>query len=188
MSAFVEVPLEKCYRLTNSGPVIVVSAGDGNRVSACPVAWYHSHSDAPPQFLLTLAGSHLTSELALASGYLAIGIPTADLADKVLYLGSVSGHEEDKLTRLGLKVVSGQSHPSVPVLTDLAAFMECAVLKVLDEDLILVEALRAEARVGALGEDSVWNQQAFPTLHHLGGKSFGVLNNRLDVKAAKVGQ
>jgi hypothetical protein len=66
--------------------------------------------------------------------------------------------------------------------------MECAVVKVLDEDLVLVEALRAEVREGALGADAVWNQRQFPTLHHLGGASFGVLDNRTDFKPAKVGQ
>ena len=61
-----------------------------------------------PMWLVLVRPSRYTYKLIEESGEFTVNVPGADLADAVAYCGSHSGHNEDKLAKLGFTVIAGQ--------------------------------------------------------------------------------
>lgn len=180
---YVSVPEDKGYRVLNSCPVILVSTSDGSHPDACAVAWYHPHNFDPFEVVLTISTGHKTWENLKASGVLGINVPTADWAGRVTRLGSVSGREQkDKLAQAGVSVQAGLAIPELPMLAGCAALLECRVTK-LDEDegLVFVKVERCRVAEGALSAEHTWNAVKYPTLHHLGGTEFGIVERSVRI-------
>ncbi len=179
------VPLPWAYRLLNHGPLVLLSTTDGERANVSTVAWARPCRKDPPQFCLTVGTSHRTYKNLARTGHVGINIPTADLADLVLYCGRNSGHNVDKVALRKIAMRPGAELRNLPLVEACAAWMEC---RVLPESLatgtseLRVEAVAAACRTGVLSPVFSWNVEAFPTLHHLGGTRFMVGERMMTVE------
>ncbi len=178
----VTVDLQWAYRLMGFGPLVLVSTTDGIRPDVAAIAWCSPCAKHPPTFALAIGKRHKTYQNIMKTGYFGINVPTADLTELVLYSGTVSGNNVDKFHERRIPYHSGQELTKLPLLTDCAAWLECKLIPSLesgDNSLIVGEAVAASSRAGVLKEDHTWNAEEYPTLHHLGGRSFLVGERRI---------
>jgi flavin reductase (DIM6/NTAB) family NADH-FMN oxidoreductase RutF len=170
------VPRSRIYRLLNHGPLVLVSTTDGEVPNACPVAWVMPAEMDPPRLALVLDPEHRTAENLLTVPECVVQIPTADLVELVVQLGTRSGHDGDKLGALSVATAPARE-VRPPRLAACAAWIECRVAGTPEADgtvVLLLDALSAEVRPGALDERGLWDVARFPTLHHLGSHRFAV--------------
>ena len=179
------IPLPWAYRLLNHGPLVLLSTTDGSTPDVSTVAWSKPCRKDPPQFCLTVGTSHRTYKNLARTGIVGINIPTADLADLVLYCGRNSGDDVDKVSARSIELRPGEELTELPLIASCAAWLECRVLPECLEagtSDLTVEAVAASCRAGVLSPEYSWNVEAFPTLHHLGGTRFMVGERMMTVE------
>lgn len=175
------VPLERCYRLLNHGPTVLVSAAHAGKRNVMAAAWNMALDFTPPKVAVVLDKSTYTRKLIEASGRFALGVPAAQIADETLAVGSVSGlaqddGEVDKFARYGLDTFQGEKIDA-PLIVGCVGWLECVhisephIEKTYDLFLGEVVAAWADARAYA---DGRWNLEnpALRTLHHVAGGYF----------------
>jgi flavin reductase (DIM6/NTAB) family NADH-FMN oxidoreductase RutF len=178
----VTVDSDWAYRLMGFGPLVLVTTSDGIRPDVSAIAWCCPCAKNPATFALAIGKRHKTYQNIMKTGYFGINIPTADLTDLVLYSGTVSGNKVDKFEERRIPYHFGKTLTKVPLLTECAAWLECKLVPSLetgDNSLIVGEAAGASCKKGVLTDDHTWNVEQFPTLHHLGGRSFLVGEKRI---------
>lgn len=106
------VPLDKCYRLLNHGPTVLVSAEHGGEVDVMAAAWACALDFSPPKISVVLDKSSRTRDLVEASGWLALQLPTQAMADLTVGVGTDSAHQvPDKLSRHGVRLFAPRRAP-----------------------------------------------------------------------------
>jgi flavin reductase (DIM6/NTAB) family NADH-FMN oxidoreductase RutF len=170
----VSIPSSNVYRLLNHGATVLVSTTDGVNANVCTVAWISPCLKSPPRFSLKVGTRHKTYENLASNKILGLNIPLADDAGLVMYCGTRSGYKIDKIADRPIELFSGSEIPELPLLKTCAAWLECRVIgeAEVEPGLLVVEAVAARTRPDVLREDGTWNQEDFPTLHHLGGRRF----------------
>ncbi len=177
---FTPVPLDKCYRLMNHGPTVLVSARhDGvDNVMAAAWACVLDYGDAP-KVTVVLDKATRTRELIEASGRFALQLPCVAQARLTVAVGTHSAREmPDKLSRLGVPVFSAPGH-ELPLVQGCVGWLVCRLLpephnqQAYDLFIGQVEAAWADERVFRQGR---WHFDEAPddlrTLHHVAGGQF----------------
>jgi len=189
------VALNQAYRLINHGPTVLVSAAHQGRRNLMAAAWNMPLDFNPPKVAVVIDKATATRGLLEASGWLALNIPCAALANVTLTVGSVTALEDtpltqpDKFSALGLAtwVPSSSDEASVPcasntppLVSDCIAWLLCKQLPAPElaqaHDLFLAEvtAAWADDRVFAQGKYRPLEQWPahLRTLHHMGAGHF----------------
>ena len=104
--------------------VLVITRNDDGRINLMAVGWVAVVSDEPPMFMLGIDHPAYTLELIRKHREFVVAYPSKEMADAVLYAGTVHGHNEDKGSKSGLKFSPGIKG-NVPLLTDAVANFEC---------------------------------------------------------------
>jgi flavin reductase (DIM6/NTAB) family NADH-FMN oxidoreductase RutF len=177
---FTSVPLDKCYRLMNHGPTVLVSArSDGvDNVMAAAWAGVLDFGDAP-KVTVVLDKSTRTRELIEASGRFALQLPCAAQAKLTVAVGSHSAHDmPNKLDHLGVTTFTVSAH-DVPLVQGCVGWLICRLLpephnqQTYDLFIGQVEAAWADERVFSQGR---WHFDTAPdelrTIHHVAGGQF----------------
>jgi flavin reductase (DIM6/NTAB) family NADH-FMN oxidoreductase RutF len=171
----VQIPLNKIYRLLNHCPLVLVSTTDGRLPNAAPISWCMPMDLDPPRMALCMSRDHRTYANLRATGDVVLNIPTTEMLDTIMFLGSHSGHEmPDKLAQAGIASLPSKKVVA-PRLAGCLAWIEAVVVE-LNEDApdnpLIVEARYAEAVDGFMDAAFVVHVERFPALHHLGGTRF----------------
>jgi flavin reductase (DIM6/NTAB) family NADH-FMN oxidoreductase RutF len=168
--------LDRCYRLLNHGPTILVSTSDGRAPNACPIAWCMPIDFDPARFALVISDAHKTYENLQLVPECVLNLPTVEALREVMICGNESGRGGDKLARAGIA-----HHPSTlvrpPRLDCCVAWIEARVvaLPAAEQDFaVVVEVLVAECRPGAMTPEGFLDVEKVRTLHHLGGNRFAL--------------
>lgn len=127
MSDRLPVPLEKAYRLMNHGPTVLVSARHGDAINVMAAAWSMPLDFDPPKVAVVLDKTTLTRRMVEASGEFALMVPSRDLAQLTLQVGSTTGREVDKFSVFGASYWTGEQ-VGAPLLDDCLAWLECRML------------------------------------------------------------
>ena len=100
-----------------------------------------------------------------------IAIPTVDLLDKVVGIGTCSGADTDKFRRFGLTPVRGR-HVRAPLIRECLANIECKVVDIITKhDIVVLDGVAA------------WfdgSRKEKRTLHAVGDGTFVVDGRKLD--------
>jgi flavin reductase (DIM6/NTAB) family NADH-FMN oxidoreductase RutF len=172
----IDVPLAKCYRLLNHGPVTLVTSASAGRSNVMAASWAMPLDFDPPKVLLVVDGTTLTRELIDASGEFALNIPPRALADATYEAGSRSGRELDKWQALGLMPFPA-TRIGTPLLEGCVAWLECRVRPEPDierrYDLFIADVVAASAD-DRVFVDGRWRfgEDDLRTLHHVAGGQF----------------
>src|SRR5574343_666541 len=132
--------LSKAFTLIEPGPVILVTTHDGNKANIMTLSWTMV-MDFTPHFALTtgawnhsFAALHETRECVIA-------IPTIDLLDKVVGIGTCSGADTDKFARFGLTPLPAHLIGPPPIRECLAN-IECKVVDMVKKhNIVVVEGI-----------------------------------------------
>jgi flavin reductase (DIM6/NTAB) family NADH-FMN oxidoreductase RutF len=149
----------KAFMLIEPGPVVFVTTYDGKKNNVMTISWTMV-MDFTPKFAITTGAWNYSYAALRKSKECVISIPTVDLLDKIVGVGTCSGADTDKFAKFGLTPVEG-THVRSPLIRECLANIECKVIDIITKHDILVLAgvaayfdeARAEKRtVHAIGD------------------------------------
>jgi flavin reductase (DIM6/NTAB) family NADH-FMN oxidoreductase RutF len=164
------MPLSKAFTLIEPGPVTLVTTHDKSRSNIMTITWAMV-MDFTPRFAITTGPWNYSYHALRTTKECVIAIPTVDLIDKVVGVGTCSGEDTNKFEKFGFTPLKGK-HVKAPLLKECLANIECRVVDIIKRhDIVVLEALAAYF-------DSSRKEQR--TLHAVGDGTFVVDGRKLD--------
>lgn len=163
-------PLERAFTLIEPGPVVLVTTNDGRKNNVMTITWTMV-LDFSAEFAITTGDWNHSYAALEASRQCVIAIPTVDMIDTVVGIGTCSGRDTDKFHTFGLTALPGK-HVRAPLIAECLANVECRVVDIVERHgIVVLQGLAAyfdEAR------------KEKRTLHAVGDGTFIVDGRRLD--------
>jgi flavin reductase (DIM6/NTAB) family NADH-FMN oxidoreductase RutF len=167
-----KMPLSKAFTLIESGPVVLVTTSDGKKDNIMTISWTMV-MDFTPIFAITTGPWNYSYTALRKSKECVISIPTVDLLDKVVGVGTCSGADTDKFEKFGLTPVKGKYVRS-PLIKECLANIECKVRDIVQKhNIVVLEGVAAYF-------DSSRKEKR--TIHAIGDGTFIVDGRRLNRK------
>jgi flavin reductase (DIM6/NTAB) family NADH-FMN oxidoreductase RutF len=164
--------LSKAFTLIESGPVVLVTTSDGKKDNIMTISWTMV-MDFTPIFAITTGPWNYSYTALRKSKECVISIPTVDLLDKVVGVGTCSGADTDKFEKFGLTPVKGKYVRS-PLIKECLANIECKVRDIVQKhNIVVLEGVAAYF-------DSSRKEKR--TVHAVGDGTFIVDGRRLNRK------
>lgn len=137
-----KLKLSKAFTLMESGPVVLVTTHDGQKDNIMTISWTMV-LDFTPVFAIT-TGEWNHSYLALRKNKeCVIAIPTVDMLDTVVGIGTCSGRDTDKFAKFKLTPVQGKI-VKPPLIKECLANIECKVIDIVEKhNIVVLEAVAA---------------------------------------------
>lgn len=162
--------LNRAFTLLEPGPVVLVTTHDGRQPNVMTISWTMVMDFTPVFAITTGAWNHSFAALRKRRECV-MAIPTVDMLDKVVGIGTCSGLDTDKFSKFRLTPVQA-SFVQPPLIQECLANIECKVVEIIQRHHIVVlqavaayvDAQRKERR----------------TLHAVGDGTFIVDGRRLD--------
>jgi flavin reductase (DIM6/NTAB) family NADH-FMN oxidoreductase RutF len=131
-----KMPISKAFTLLEPGPVVLVTTHDGEKHNIMTITWTMV-VDFTPLFAITTGPWNHSYGALQKSRECVIAIPTVDLIDQVVGVGTCSGADTDKFTKFGLTPAQGE-HVRPPLIKECLANIECKVVDIVKKHNILV--------------------------------------------------
>ncbi len=162
--------LSRAFTLIEPGPVVLVTTSDGGSNNVMTISWTMV-VDFIPRFAITTGAWNHSFKALEKTGACVIAIPTVDLLDQVVGIGTCSGAETDKFAKFRLTPVPAQ-WVEAPLIAECKANIECRVVDIVRRhDIIVLEGVAAHFDP---------NRKETRTLHAVGDGTFNVDGRRLD--------
>ena len=176
-----KLKLEKAFTLIEPGPVVLVTTNDGTKNNIMTISWTMV-LDFTPAFALTTGEWNYSWAALRRTRQCVIAIPTVDLIDKVVGIGTCSGAETDKFEKFHLTPVRA-SRVKAPLIKECLANIECKVFDIVKKhNIVVLEGVAAHI-------DPARRERR--TLHAVGDGTFIADGRRFDrrkMMAAKIPQ
>ncbi|MBS1166173.1 MAG: flavin reductase domain protein, FMN-binding protein [Proteobacteria bacterium] len=172
--ALEELPLNRAFTLLEPGPVVLVTTSDGQRDNVMTITWTMV-LDFSPTFAIKTGPWNYSYTALSKSKECVLAIPTVDLIDKVIGIGTCSGLDTAKFDAFDIARKPARNVRS-PLLPDCLANIECRVLDILDPyGVVVLEGVAA------------WidrDRREKRTLHAVGDGTFIVDGETIDRRTA----
>ncbi|MGW8271543.1 MAG: flavin reductase family protein [Burkholderiales bacterium] len=160
----------KAFTLIEPGPVVFVSTHDGQHDNLMTISWTMV-MDFTPRFAITTGPWNFSYAALRKSRECVIAIPTVDLVDQVVGVGTCSGADTDKFAKFGLSPIKAR-HVRAPLVRECLANIECRVVDIVTKhDIVVLEGLAAYVDA---------SRKENRTLHAVGDGTFIADGRRLD--------
>ena len=134
--------LSQAFTLMESGPVVLVTTHDGRKHNIMTISWTMV-LDFTPVFAITTGEWNHSFAALRKSRECVIAIPTVDMLDKVVGIGTCSGADTDKFSKFKLTPVPGAVVNS-PLIKECLANVECKVIDIVTRhNIVVLEAVAA---------------------------------------------
>lgn len=132
----------KIFTLLEPGPVVLVTTHHAGRSNIMTISWTMVMEFTPRFAICTGAWNH--SFIALEkTRECVIAIPSADMLDTVVGIGTCSGADTDKFERFGLTPCKGK-YVQAPLVAQCLANIECKVADIIiSHGIIVLDGLAA---------------------------------------------
>lgn len=162
--------LNQAFTLIEPGPVVLVTTHDGEKDNIMTISWTMV-LDFKPVFAITTGEWNHSFAALRKHRECVIAIPTVDLLDKVVGIGTCSGADTDKFSRFELTPVPArQVRPSL--IKECVANIECRVIDIIERhDIVVLEGVAAYLDT---------DRKEPRRLHAVGDGTFIVDGRRLD--------
>jgi flavin reductase (DIM6/NTAB) family NADH-FMN oxidoreductase RutF len=171
--------LSKAFTLMESGPVVLVTTYDGKKNNIMTISWTMV-LDFTPAFAICTGEWNYSYAALRETRQCVIAVPTVDMLDKVVGIGTCSGADADKFAEFNLTPVRA-SRIKAPLIKECLANIECRVTDIVGRhNIVALQGLAAWV-------DSARREKR--TLHAVGDGTFIVDGRRLDrrkMMAAKI--
>ena len=171
--------LSKAFTLMESGPVVLVTTHDGQQDNIMTISWTMVVDFTPLFAITTGAWNHSFAALRKRRECV-IAIPTVDLLDKVVGIGTCSGADTDKFAKFKLSAARGKI-VRAPLIKECVANIECKVIDIVSRhNIVVLEGVAAYS-------DAARKEKR--TVHAVGDGTFIVDGRRIDrrkMMAAKI--
>jgi len=134
--AMKKIQISKAFTLMESGPVVLVTTSDSGKNNIMTISWTMV-VDFTPQFAITTGPWNFSYAALRKSRECVISVPTVDLIDQVVGVGTCSGADTDKFEKFGLTPVKGK-HVKSPLIKECLANIECIVIDIIKKHNIVV--------------------------------------------------
>lgn len=162
--------LNKAFTLMESGPVVLVVTNGGKKSNIMTISWTMV-LDFTPRFAIATGEWNYSFKALKKTRECVIAIPTVDILDRVVGIGTCSGADTDKFTRFKLTPVPGKI-VRAPLIRECVANIECRVVDIVGKhNIVVLEAVAAHVASGR-GERR--------TVHAVGDGTFIVDGRRLN--------
>jgi len=126
----------RAFTLIEPGPVVLVTTHDGQKNNIMTITWTMV-LDFAPRFAITTGPWNYSYAALKKTRECVIAIPTVDLIDKVVGVGTCSGADTDKFGKFGLTPVKAK-HVRAPLIEECLANIECRVIDIVAKHNIVV--------------------------------------------------
>ncbi len=127
--------------------------------------------DFTPRFAITTGSWNHSYGALQKSKQCVIAIPTVDMIDQVVGIGTCSGADMDKFKKFGLTPLKGK-HVKAPLIKECLANIECKVIDIIEHyNIVVLDGI--EAYFDDLREEK-------HTIHAVGDGSFVVDGEKID--------
>jgi flavin reductase (DIM6/NTAB) family NADH-FMN oxidoreductase RutF len=162
--------LNKAFTLIEPGPVVLVTTNDGEKHNIMTISWTMV-MDFTPVFAITTGPWNHSYKALRKSRECVIAIPTVDMIDLVVGIGTCSGSDTDKFKKFGLTPAKAK-HVGSPVIRECLANIECKIIDIINKhNIIVLEGVAAYY-------DS--SRQEKRTIHAVGDGTFVVDGRKLN--------
>lgn len=166
--------LSKAFTLLESGPVVLVTTHDGKKDNIMTISWTMV-LDFSPTFAITTGEWNHSFAALRKNRECVIAIPTVDMLDKLVGIGTCSGTDTDKFTRFKLTPVRGKI-VRPPLIKECLANIECKVIEIVKRhNIVVLEAVAAYLD---------YARKEKRTVHAVGDGTFIVDGRRIDRRKA----
>jgi flavin reductase (DIM6/NTAB) family NADH-FMN oxidoreductase RutF len=131
-----KMKINKAFTLMESGPVVLVTTNDGKKNNIMTISWTMV-MDFTPQFAITTGPWNYSFAALRKTKECVISIPTVDMIDKVIGIGTCSGSDTDKFKKFMLTPVKGKK-VKAPLIKECLANIECKVIDIVKKHNIVV--------------------------------------------------
>jgi flavin reductase (DIM6/NTAB) family NADH-FMN oxidoreductase RutF len=167
-----KVKLSKAFTLIESGPVVLVTTNDGKKNNIMTISWTMV-LDFTPVFAITTGEWNYSFAALRKTKECVISIPTVDMLDEVVGIGTCSGVDTDKFAKFKLTPVKGKK-VKAPLIKECLANIECKVIDIVRKhNIVVLEVIAAYF-------DSSRKEKR--TIHSVGDGTFIVDGRRLSRK------
>jgi len=128
--------LGKAFTLMEAGPVVLVTTNDGEKNNVVTISWTMV-VDFTPRFAITTGPWNYSYAALRKTGECVIAIPTVDLIDRVVGVGTCSGADTDKFEKFGLTPLKARRVRS-PLIKECLGNIECKVIDIVKRHNIVV--------------------------------------------------
>jgi len=134
--------LSKAFTLMESGPVVLVTTHDAQKDNMMTISWTMV-LDFTPVFAITTGEWNHSFAALRKNKECVIAIPTVDMLDKVVGIGTCSGADTDKFAKFKLTPVQGKV-VRAPLIKECLANIECKVIDIVQKhNIVVLEAVAA---------------------------------------------
>lgn len=167
-----QLKLSKAFTLIEPGPVVLVTTHDGDKDNIMTISWTMVVDFTPVFAITTGAWNHSYAALS-KNRECVIAIPTVDLLDKVVGIGTCSGADTDKFAKFGLTPVPSKLvRPAL--IKECLANIECRIIDIVEKhNIVLLEAMAAYIDT---------ERKEKRTVHAVGDGTFIVDGRKIDRK------
>ena len=167
-----ELELSKAFTLIESGPVVLVTTHDGSKSNIMTISWTMV-MDFTPVFAITTGQWNHSFAALQKNRECVIAIPTVDLLDKVVGIGTCSGADTDKFAKFKLTPVPARL-VRPPLIRECLANIECKVIDIIEKhNIVVLEAVAAHIDT---------ERKERRTVHAVGDGTFIVDGRKIDRK------
>jgi flavin reductase (DIM6/NTAB) family NADH-FMN oxidoreductase RutF len=162
------------YLLHPYNTSLVTCCDAEGRPNIIAIAWLVPVSVHPPLVGMSIRPTRHSYGLIQASGEFVVNVAPYEIAQQVLFCGRRSGRDVDKFAATGLTAGEAR-HVRPPIIEECLAHLECRVVQEVeagDHRLVIGEVLAADARVGVLADNGLYDLSQVHPLLHLGRNRF----------------
>lgn len=162
--------LSKAFTLIEPGPLTLVTTHDGTNSNIMTISWTMV-MDFTPVFAITTGAWNHSFKALQATGECVVAVPTVDLLDRAIGIGTCSGSDTDKFAKFKLTAVAGK-RVRAPLIKECLANIECKVIDMIDKhNIVVLQAVAAYM-------DTARKEKR--TVHAVGDGTFIVDGRKLD--------
>lgn len=167
-----QLELSKAFTLMESGPAVLITTHDGQKDNIMTISWTMV-MDFTPVFAIVTGKWNYSFAALRKNKECVIAIPTVDMLDKVVGIGTCSGADTDKFAKFKLTPVPGKV-VTPPLIKECLANIECKVIDIIKKhNIIVLEGVAAYI-------DTARKEKR--TIHAVGDGTFMVDGRKLDRK------
>ncbi len=119
-----KMQISKAFTLIESGPVVLITTNDGQKNNVMTISWTMV-IDFTPMFAITTGPWNYSFAALRKTRQCVIAVPTVDMIDKVVGVGTCSGRDTDKFEKFMLTAVCG-SYVKPPLIRECLANIDMA--------------------------------------------------------------
>ena len=167
-----ELKINKAFTLMESGPVVLVTTYDGKKNNVMTISWTMV-LDFKPTFAITTGEWNYSFAALRKTKECVISIPTVDMLNRVVGIGTCSGADTDKFEKFKLTPVKGRE-VKAPLIKECLANIECKVVDIVQKhNIVVLDAVAAYFDT---------SRKEKRTVHAVGDGTFIVDGRKLDRK------